>query len=161
MPSRVLRTTESVARVCPGRIATVVDAVVESGFLWTVYAWIDGTSLDEVLAEEGTFSRARAARVALELLDVLDAAHAESVTHGELSPGQVFLRADGPLVVTGYGLAGATSVPRLTAPSYASPSRPATSGSGPPPICGRWARSSTRCWRGVRRSGTADGPGPR
>ncbi|MBT3155142.1 serine/threonine protein kinase [Streptomyces sp. CHD11] len=120
-PSRVLRATESVSRLCPGRTATVVDAVDENGSLWTVTAWIDGTPLDEVLAQQGTFTPARAARIALEVLDVLDAAHAEAVTHGELSPGQVFLREEGPVVVTGYGLAGTTSAPRLTAPSYASP----------------------------------------
>ena len=120
-PSRVLRATEGVARLCPGRTATVVDTVEESGFLWTVTGWIDGTPLDEVLAEEGTFDHVRAARIALELLDVLDAAHAGAFTHGELSPGQVFLRESGPAVVTGYGLAGTTSAPRLTAPSYASP----------------------------------------
>ncbi|MFD3627500.1 serine/threonine-protein kinase [Streptomyces sp. NPDC058698] len=120
-PSRVLRATESVSRLCPGRIATVLDAVDENGSLWTVTAWIDGTPLDEVLAQQGTFGHVRAARIALELLDVLDAAHAEAVTHGELSPGQVFLREEGPVVVTGYGLAGTTSAPRLTAPSYASP----------------------------------------
>ncbi|OSP42580.1 serine/threonine protein kinase, partial [Streptomyces sp. 13-12-16] len=120
-PSRVLRVTESAARLCPGRIATVVDTVEESGFLWAVTAWIDGTPLDEVLAEEGTFPPVRAARIALELLDVLGAAHAGGVVHGELSPGQVFLREGDPAVVTGYGLAGTTSAPRLTAPSYASP----------------------------------------
>ncbi|MFE2278735.1 serine/threonine-protein kinase [Streptomyces sp. NPDC059454] len=120
-PSRVLRANGTVARLCPGRTAAVVDTVEESGFLWTVTPWIDGTPLDEVLAEEGTFPPVRAARIALELLDVLDAVHAEGVTHGELSPGQVFLRESGPAVVTGYGLAGTTSAPRLTAPSYASP----------------------------------------
>ncbi|MFC8392983.1 serine/threonine-protein kinase [Streptomyces sp. NPDC057238] len=120
-PSRAPRATESVARLCPGRIAGVVDTVEEAGFLWTVTAWIDGTPLDDVLAEEGTFTPVRAARVALELLDVLEAAHAGGVTHGELSPGQVFLREGGPAVVTGYGLAGTVPAPRLTAPSYASP----------------------------------------
>ncbi|GGV21418.1 serine/threonine-protein kinase [Streptomyces griseoflavus] len=120
-PSRVLRTTGTVGGLCPGRVATVVDAVDEAGALWTVTAWIDGTPLDEVLRERGPFTWVRAARVGLELLDVLDAAHAGAVTHGELSPGQVFLRDDGPVVVTGYGLAGTTSAPRLTAPSYASP----------------------------------------
>ncbi|MFF1276808.1 serine/threonine-protein kinase [Streptomyces marokkonensis] len=120
-PSRVLRATETVARLCPGRIATVIDTLGEDGLLWTVTAWIDGTPLDEVLAEQGTFNHVRAARIALELLDVLDAAHAEAVTHGELSPGQVFLCEGGPVVVTGFGLAGSTSAPRLTAPSYASP----------------------------------------
>ncbi|WP_406728904.1 serine/threonine-protein kinase [Streptomyces sp. GD-15H] len=120
-PSRVLRTTESMAQSCPGRTATVVDAVEETGFLWTATAWIDGTPLGELLTEEGTFNYVRAARIGLELLDLLDAAHAAGITHGELSPGQVFVRETGPVVVTGFGLAGSPLVPRLTSPSYASP----------------------------------------
>ncbi|MFF7731617.1 protein kinase [Streptomyces sp. NPDC007984] len=119
--ARLLRTTENMALLCPGRIATVVDAVEEAGALWTVNEWIDGTPLGELLSEQGTFNYVRAARIGLELLDVLDAAHAEGITHGELSPGQVFVREDHSVVVTGFGLAGATFAPRLTAPSYASP----------------------------------------
>ncbi|WP_345586202.1 protein kinase domain-containing protein [Streptomyces prasinosporus] len=129
--SRVLRTTESVSRLCPGRIATVVDAVGEDGSLWTVTAWIDGTPLGGVLAEQGTLNYVRTARIALELLDVLDAAHAEGITHGELSPGRVFVREGGPVVVTGYGLAGSTPVPRLAAPSYAAPEQARDGRGGP------------------------------
>ncbi|MGI5441366.1 protein kinase domain-containing protein [Streptomyces shenzhenensis] len=119
--ARVLRASEVMARLCPGRVATVLDAVEEAGALWTVAEWIDGMPLDELLARQGTLPYARAARIGLELLDVLEAAHGEGVTHGELSPGQVFVRAEGPVVVTGFGWAGATLVPRVTAPSYASP----------------------------------------
>ncbi|MCC5480798.1 serine/threonine protein kinase [Streptomyces barringtoniae] len=119
--ARVVRTSETMRLLCPGQVATVVDAVVEAGTLWTVTEWIDGTPLGELLGREGGFNVARAARVGLELLDVLQAAHDGGITHGELSPGQVFVRDSGPVVVTGFGLAGATLVPRLTAPSYASP----------------------------------------
>ncbi|MER7481433.1 serine/threonine-protein kinase [Streptomyces sp. NPDC126510] len=119
--ARLLRTTENMALLCPGRIAAVVDAVEEAGALWTVNEWIDGTPLGELLSEQGTFNYVRAARIGLELLDVLDAAHAEGITHGELSPGQVFVREDHSVVVTGFGLAGATLAPRLTAPAFASP----------------------------------------
>lgn len=119
--ARVMRTSETMRLLRPGQVAAVVDAVVEAGTLWTVTEWIDGTPLVELLAREGSFPPARAARTGLELLDVLQAAHDEGITHGELSPGQVFVRDDGPVVVTGFGLAGATLVPRLTAPSYASP----------------------------------------
>ncbi|WP_037834419.1 serine/threonine protein kinase [Streptomyces sp. NRRL S-481] len=119
--ARLVRTSENMALLCPGRVAGVVDAVEEAGTLWIVNEWIDGTPLCELLSEQGTFNYVRAARVGLELLDVLDAAHAEGIPHGELSPGQVFVREDHSIVVTGYGLAGATLAPRLTAPAYASP----------------------------------------
>ncbi|WP_198602636.1 serine/threonine protein kinase [Streptomyces sp. DH-12] len=142
-PSRVLRATENVARLCPDRIAGVVDAVVEGGCLWTVTAWIDGTPLDEVLLQQGAFAPARAARFALDLLDVLDAAHAEAVTHGELSPGQLYLRETGPMVVAGYGVAGTTSAPRLTAPSYAAPEQARNERVGP--AADLWALGAILC----------------
>ncbi|GGS09155.1 hypothetical protein GCM10010269_55240 [Streptomyces humidus] len=118
---RVLGMSETMARLCPGRIAAVVDAVEEAGSLWTVTEWIDGPPLGQLIAQKGAFSPARAAAIGLQLLDVLEAAHSEGITHGELSPGQVFLRSQGPLVLTGFGLAGATLAPRMAAPSYASP----------------------------------------
>ncbi|SPF06725.1 serine/threonine protein kinase [Streptomyces sp. MA5143a] len=118
---RVVRMSETMARVSPGRVAPVLDALTEAGSLWTVTEWIDGLPLDQLVDEEGPFDPAMAATVALQLLDVLEAAHGEGITHGELSPGQVFLRAHDHVVVTGFGLAGATLVPRLAAPSYASP----------------------------------------
>jgi len=119
--ARILRTSEIMGLLRPGRVAAVVDAVTESGTLWTVTDWIDGTPLGELLAQQGTFNYVRASRIGLELLDVLEAAHGEGITHGELSPGQVFVRERGGVVLTGFGLAGATLAPRITAPSYASP----------------------------------------
>ncbi|AIR96564.1 serine/threonine protein kinase [Streptomyces glaucescens] len=118
---RVMRVSETVERLCPGRVAPVLDALVEGDVLWTVTEWTGGTPLGELLAERGSFHYVRAARIGLELLDVLDAAHGAGVTHGELSPGQVLVPQRGPVLVTGFGLAGATPAPRLTAPSYASP----------------------------------------
>lgn len=119
--SRILRTSERIGLLRPGAVATVVDAVEEAGSLWIVTEWIDGTPLGELLAQQGTFNYVRAARIGLELLDVLEAAHVAGITHGELSPGQVFVRDEGSVVVTGFGLAGATLAPRVAAPSYASP----------------------------------------
>ncbi|MFF5438940.1 serine/threonine-protein kinase [Streptomyces achromogenes] len=121
LTARVLHAGETMRLLRPDRVAAVVDAVVEGGALWTVTEWIDGTPLGELLARAGSLDPARAARLGLDLLDVLQAAHDEGLVHGELSPGQVFVRGDGPAVVTGFGTAGATPAPRLAAPSYAAP----------------------------------------
>ncbi|AZQ39630.1 serine/threonine protein kinase [Streptomyces cyaneochromogenes] len=119
--SRILRTSERMGLLRPGRVATVLEAVEESGSLWIVTEWIEAMPLGELLTHQGTFNYVRAARIGLELLDVLEAAHVAGITHGELSPGQVFVHDDGSVVVTGFGLAGATLAPRVAAPSYASP----------------------------------------
>ncbi|MFJ8492584.1 serine/threonine protein kinase [Streptomyces sp. NPDC094038] len=119
--ARILRSSEVMSALRPGRVAMVIDAFEEAGALWTVTELIDGTPLSELLVQESTFNYVRAARIGLEVLDVLEAAHADGYTHGELSPGQIFVRDRGPVVITGFGLAGATLAPRVTAPSYASP----------------------------------------
>ncbi|MFD4604914.1 serine/threonine protein kinase [Streptomyces sp. NPDC058464] len=119
--ARILRSSEVMSALRPGRVAMVIDAFEEAGALWTVTEVIDGTPLSELLAQQPAFNYVRAARIGLEVLDVLEAAHADGYTHGELSPGQIFVRDRGPVVVTGFGLAGATLAPRVTAPSYASP----------------------------------------
>ncbi|WP_328876437.1 serine/threonine protein kinase [Streptomyces sp. NBC_00287] len=119
--ARVVRTSERMALMVADRVAEVVDVVEESGTLWVVTRWIDGVPLSELLAQRGTLNYVRAARIGLELLDVLEAAHGQGITHGELSPAQVFVRDEGSVVVTGFGLAGATLAPRLSAPAYASP----------------------------------------
>ncbi|MEV7285155.1 serine/threonine-protein kinase [Streptomyces sp. NPDC093252] len=118
---RIIRTADAMGELRPGRVPAVIDAFAEDGMLWTVTEGTGGTPLSRLLADEGPFTPVRAARLGLELLDVLDAAHGEGITHGELSPGQVFVPERGPVVVHGFGLAGATLAPRLTAPSYASP----------------------------------------
>ncbi|MEW2411881.1 serine/threonine-protein kinase [Streptomyces griseoviridis] len=119
--ARALRMSGTMSAVAPGRVATVVDAVAGDGRLWIVAEWIDGVPLSELLARQGTFEPARVARLGLDVLAVLETAHREGITHGELSPGQVYVRGDDSVLVTGFGLAGATLAPRLTAPSYASP----------------------------------------
>ena len=117
----VVRMSKTMRLLVPGRVAAVVDAVEQEGVLWTVTEPVDGIPLGELLSSQGTFDHVRAARIGLELLEVLEAAHGEGITHGELSPGQVFVHSQGSVVVTGFGLAGATLAPRLSAPSYASP----------------------------------------
>ncbi|MFI9169522.1 serine/threonine protein kinase [Streptomyces lincolnensis] len=119
--ARVLRMAETMGLVRPGQVATVLDAAVEAGTLWIITEWIDGTPLGELLTHQGAFNYVRAARIGLEVLDVLEGAHGEGITHGELSPGQVFVRDQGSVVLTGFGLTGTTLVPRVTAPSFASP----------------------------------------
>ncbi|WP_079053769.1 serine/threonine protein kinase [Streptomyces graminilatus] len=135
--ARVTRASEILGLMLPGRVGTVTDMTEEFGTLWTVAKWIDGTPLSELLERQGTFNYVRAARIALEVLDVLEAAHGEGIVHAELSPGQVFVRDQGPVVVTGFGLAGATPASRIGAPSYASPEQ--AHGARPEPSDDLWA----------------------
>ncbi|GHK01425.1 hypothetical protein SY2F82_32220 [Streptomyces sp. Y2F8-2] len=134
--ARILRESEAMESLCPGRIATVLDVVDDNGVLWTVAERIDGTPLGKIL-DRGPLNHVRAARIGLGILDVLEAAHRRGVTHGDLSPGQVFVQEGGQVVVTGFGLIGSSVTQRVTAPSYASPEQARGSSAGP--AADQWA----------------------
>ncbi|WP_322741000.1 serine/threonine-protein kinase [Streptomyces hygroscopicus] len=127
---RIMRDSEAMELLCPGQVAAVLDVVDDHGALWTVTERIEGTPLGEIL-DRGPLNYVRAARIGLGILDVLEAAHRQGMTHGDLSPGQVFVRKSGEVVVTGFGLIGTSVTQRVTAPSYASPEQARGSSAGP------------------------------
>ncbi|MET8953688.1 serine/threonine protein kinase [Streptomyces sp. NPDC004393] len=134
--ARILRDSEAMQLLCPDGAAGVLDVIEDNGVLWTVTERIEGTPLGELLAR-GPLNYVRAARIAVGILDVLEPAHRRGMTHGDLSPGQVFVREDGGVVVTGFGLVGASVTQRITAPAYASPEQARGSSAGP--AADQWA----------------------
>ncbi|MGW2931657.1 serine/threonine protein kinase [Streptomyces sp. NPDC001156] len=134
--ARILRESEAMEVLCPGRVASVLDVVDDNGVLWTVAERIPGTPLGALLTR-GPLNYVRAARIGLGILDVLEAAHRRGVTHGDLSPGQVFVQESGGVVVTGFGLIGTSVTQRVTAPTYASPEQARGSSAGP--AADQWA----------------------
>ncbi|MFD4549758.1 serine/threonine protein kinase [Streptomyces sp. NPDC058466] len=134
--ARILRASERLALVCPGQVAGVLDVIEENDFVWTVTERPPGAPLTELLGR-GPVNYVRAARIGLGLLDVLATAHRAGVTHGDLSPGQVYVHERGTVTVSGFGLMGATASPRVTAPSYASPEQ--ARGEGTRPAADLWA----------------------
>ncbi|MHA5047678.1 serine/threonine protein kinase [Streptomyces sp. SD15] len=127
---RITRESEALGLVCPGRVAIVIDVVEDNDFLWTVTARPEGVPLSTLLGH-GPVNHVRVARIGLGILDVLGAAHQEGITHGDLSPGQVWVQELGGVTVGGFGLMGATSSARVTTPSYASPEQARGEGGGP------------------------------
>ncbi|MEU1499991.1 serine/threonine protein kinase [Streptomyces sp. NPDC005732] len=127
---RITRESEAVGLVCPGRVAVVVDVVVDGEFLWTVTARPAGVPLGALLGQ-GPLDQVRTARVGLDLLDVLGAAHGEGFTHGDLSPGQVWVEEFGGVTVGGFGVTGASGPSGVTVPAYASPEQARGEGGGP------------------------------
>lgn len=117
---RILRAAGLLGAACPGRVAAVLDVIEEPGSVWTVTERPPGAPLTGLLSG-GPVGHIRAARIGLGVLDVLAAAHAEGVSHGELGPGQVWTDEFGTVTVTGFGRTGSDDAPRLTAPAYASP----------------------------------------
>ncbi|MBL8113925.1 MAG: serine/threonine protein kinase, partial [Acidobacteria bacterium] len=70
-----------------------------------VMEWLEGETLEHLLAREGQLSIPEAARIAVELLEALSAAHRSGVVHRDVKPANLILLPGGRLKVTDFGIA--------------------------------------------------------
>src|SRR3954463_10782084 len=162
---RTLREARAAARIAHPSAVTVYDVVEEDGRPYIVMQLLAPHTLADVLAHDGPLPPERVARIGLDLVDALDAAHRAGVLHRDVKPANVLLPPDGRAVLTDFGIASVENDPTLTAtgmlggsPAYlpaAPPSPPARPGGGarrPPGASVPWAPGSFRPWGGSRRS---------
>ena len=131
---RMLREARSAALLRHPAIITVHDVVEQDGRPWIVMELLSGRSLEQ----EEPMPPARAARIGLEVLDALRAAHARGVQHRDVKPANIFLRDDGRAILTDFGIAsleGDVSLTRTGAligsPAYMAPERVRGESGGP------------------------------
>ncbi|MFC8722594.1 serine/threonine-protein kinase [Kitasatospora sp. NPDC057198] len=136
---RTLREAKATARIRHASAVTVFDVVEEDDRPWIVMELVAGRSLADVVAEDGPLAPERAAQIALDLLGVLGAAHAQGILHRDVKPSNVLIGEDGRTVLTDFGIAsveGDTSITStgmlVGAPSYIAPERARGKLPGPP-----------------------------
>jgi serine/threonine-protein kinase len=90
----------------PGAVAVLDDDIDEDGTAYLVMELLDGRSVD-ALADQagGRLPVAPVVSIALQLLDVLVAAHARGVVHRDIKPANLFLTVDGQVKVLDFGIA--------------------------------------------------------
>jgi serine/threonine-protein kinase len=104
----------------PGALAILDDDVATDGAPFLIMELLQGESLSHRLAKVGgKIPYAEALGIAGQVLDVLDAAHANGVLHRDIKPGNIFLTAAGHAKLLDFGLARirdgvVTSVPTLS-----------------------------------------------
>ena len=111
--NRLAREVETMRRVHSPFVAEVLDADVTSEPPYIVTRYVQGRSLEDVVAESGPLAGEALARLAYGLASALTAVHAAGVVHRDLKPGNVML-ADGKPVVIDFGIAQAPDLTRLT-----------------------------------------------
>ena len=91
--------------------------------------YVEGTSLQAVLAHRGALPSSVVLALAKQLMRALDAAHEQGVMHGDIKPANLLLTFDGLLKVTDFG--GAALVRRPGPPRAGAEER-----AGPPLLAG-------------------------
>ncbi|MFF2076107.1 serine/threonine-protein kinase [Kitasatospora sp. NPDC058162] len=134
---RVLREARALARIDHPNVVSVHEILDQWPHPWLVMEVVEGRSLQEVL-EDGPLAPGRAARIGLDVLGALDAAHAAGILHRDVKPGNVLIRPDGSAVLTDFGIATLQGSQTLTAPGdiigspeYMAPERLRGSVAGP------------------------------
>ncbi|MCT7355055.1 serine/threonine protein kinase [Streptomyces sp. 15-116A] len=141
---RMRREARAAARLDHPAVVDVHDVAVVDGQPWIVMELVNGRSLGAVLQEEGTLSAREAARVGLEVLGALEAAHAAGVLHRDVKPDNVLLGRYDRVVLTDFGIAQIEGETNLTdtggfvgSPEYIAPER--VLGQRPGPASDLWS----------------------
>src|ERR1700691_2796912 len=93
--------------------ATVVDADPEATAPWLVTAYIDGSSLADVVATHGPLPAGSVLQLAAALAEGLCAIHAAGLVHRDLKPTNVLLAGDGPRIID-FGISRAMDATGMT-----------------------------------------------
>jgi len=135
---RTLREARTAARLSHPNVVTIYDVVEDAGQPWIVMELIQARSLREIVEADGPLAAGPAARVGLQLLGALRAAHALGIMHRDVKPGNVLIDADGRAVLADFGIARSQDSPATTtsgvlvgSPSYIAPERAQGERGGP------------------------------
>lgn len=88
-------------------IPRIVDLVDEGGILYVVMDYVEGRTLESLLAEEGPQDEDDVADWAVQLCDVLDYLHQRTppIVYCDMKPSNVMLRPDGTMRLIDFGIA--------------------------------------------------------
>lgn len=140
---RMRREARAAARLDHPAVVNVHDVAIVEGRPWIVMELVQGRSLGAAL-EEGTLGVREAARIGLQVLGALEAAHAAGVLHRDVKPDNVLLGRHDRVVLTDFGIAQIEGESSLTdtggfvgSPEYIAPER--VLGQRPGPASDLWS----------------------
>ena len=128
--TRTLREARSAARLTHPHVVRIYDVVHADDQPWIVMEYVPSRSLHQVIGQDGPFPPAEAAKIGLDVLQAITAAHQAGVLHRDVKPHNVLIGHDGRVVLTDFGLAtfvddGSVTGPGMVvgSPQYVSPER--------------------------------------
>ena len=115
--TRALREAQASARLNNPCAVTVYDVVEEEGAIWLVMELVEGPSLSQLVADEGPLAHQRAARIGLDVLTALEAAHVVGVVHRDVKPANVLVQPGDRAKLTDFGVATIHDESRVPPPA--------------------------------------------
>jgi eukaryotic-like serine/threonine-protein kinase len=114
--ARFRQEAQAAAALAHPNVLNVFDFGMQNGDPFIVMELVEGGDLAAVIKERGALEPLSAARIAQQIYDALDAAHAKGIVHRDIKPTNVLLTPAGRAKVADYGIARAFSEAQLTMP---------------------------------------------
>jgi serine/threonine protein kinase len=145
---RTRREARAAAKLDHPCVIRVYDVVEEGGKPWLVMEHVGSRSLQQMLEESGPLPPQVVARIGLDVLAALEAAHGAGIVHRDVKPSNVLIDARGHACLSDFGIATTTGDSSLTtggaligSPSYMAPER--AHGDLPQPPVDLWSLGAT------------------
>jgi eukaryotic-like serine/threonine-protein kinase len=118
---RALREARAAARLNHPSVVTLHDVVEATGRLFLVMELVDAPTLRDLVARDGPLRPAAAARIGLDLLGALAAAHRAGIVHHDVKPANVMVPAGAAAKLADFGIASLEDTQRtLTGAAFGS-----------------------------------------
>jgi serine/threonine protein kinase len=103
---RFRRETELTARLQHPNLAVIYDSgALSNGQPYIAMEYLQGVTLEEVIASEKRVSVARTGKIVAQICDALNYAHKAGVIHRDLTPRNIFVLEDDSIKIIDFGLA--------------------------------------------------------
>ena len=135
---KLIREQKILARINSRGVAKYIDSDLDNDPPWIASEYVDGPTLKEAVALNGPLSATAVELLVRQIALALTELHAENIAHRDLSPNNVILGPDGPVIID-FGSARITSssaklvsIVSVGTPGFLSPEAAAGRDSGTP-----------------------------
>ncbi len=105
MMERFIKEARAAAKIEHPNIVQVYDVDTQEGYNFILMQYVEGESVQDVLARDGKFDEREGTRVMRECAKGLDAAHKASLVHRDIKPDNIMITSKGEVKLADFGLA--------------------------------------------------------
>jgi hypothetical protein len=135
--ARSTREARAAAQLSHPNVVTIFDVVEDDG-TYIVMELVEAPTLAETVRADGPLGYREAARIGLDVLDALEAAHAKGIIHRDVKPGNVMCPPGARAKLADFGIASLKGDPKITttgmimgSPSFMAPEQATGGATGP------------------------------
>src|ERR1022692_1680127 len=102
---RLFREARSAGVLSHPNIVTIYDMDEADGLAYIAMAYVNGPTLEKILASPEPLSGARMLRILLQAASALDYAHGKGIVHRDVKPANIMTDEDSSVKITDFGIA--------------------------------------------------------